>query len=84
VLLPPLLLPLLLIALSADQGKAQPQQLLRVGSTLYRRALSFSAGSPKGSMSVIKRIDGDGTAHLGELMGAAAMEEVRSSAKMYT
>lgn len=62
----------------AEQGKAQPQQLLRVGSTLYRRALSFSAGSPKGTMSVIRRLDGDGTAQLGELMGAAAMEEVRS------
>jgi hypothetical protein len=60
------------------QGKAQPQQLLRVGSTLYRRAVSFTAGSPKGSgtLSVIRRIDGDGTAQLGELMAAAAMEEV--------
>lgn len=65
------------VAMRMMAGKAQPQQLLRVGSTLYRRALSFSAGSPKGTMSVIRRLDGDGTAQLGELMGAAAMEEGR-------
>jgi hypothetical protein len=72
---------LLLVCSFVVQGKAQPQQLLRVGSTLYRRGRSFTAGSPKGTMSVLRRSlgDGDGTAQLGELMGSAAMEEVSSS-----
>lgn len=38
--------------------------------------MSFTAGSPKGTMSVIRRLDEDGTAQLADLMGAAAMEEV--------
>jgi hypothetical protein len=57
------------------QGKAPPQQLLRVGSTLYRRALSFSITSPR-ARSVIRRLEGDGMAQLADLQ-ADSMEQVR-------
>lgn len=58
------------------QGKAQPQQLLRVGSSLYRRALSFTTTmtSPR-AVSMIMRLEGDGTAQLSELC-AESMEQV--------
>lgn len=58
------------------QGKAQPQQLMRVGSTLYRRALSFTVTSPK-PLSVIRGIEEDGTAQLSAL-AAGMSDEVRS------
>jgi hypothetical protein len=48
------------------QGKAQPQQLMRVGTSLYRRALSFTVTSPK-PLSVIRGIEEDGTAQLSTL-----------------
>lgn len=57
------------------QGKAQPQQLMRVGSTLYRRAMSFTVTSPK-PLSVIRGIEEDGTAQLSAL-AAGCCEEVR-------
>lgn len=55
------------------QGKAQPQQLMRVGSTLYRRALSFTVTSPK-PLSVIRGIEEDGTAQLSSLASSACDE----------
>lgn len=58
------------------QGKAQPQQLMRVGSTLYRRAMSFTVTSPK-PLSVIRGIEEDGTAQLSALTHAGtSVEEV--------
>jgi len=57
------------------QGKAQPQQLMRVGSTLYRRAMSFTVTSPK-PLSVIRGIEEDGTAQLSSLAAGCALEEV--------
>lgn len=60
------------------QGKAQPQQLMRVGSTLYRRALSFTVTSPK-PLSVIRGIEEDGTAQLSAL-AAGGCDEVRGRA----
>lgn len=62
------------------QGKVPPQQLMRVGSTLYRRAMNLTATSPKPgsrSLAVIQCLsDRDGTAQLPESAAAAAMEEV--------
>lgn len=65
-----LTVPILLTSVRA-QGKAQPQQLMRVGSTLYRRALSFTVTSPK-PLSVIRGIEEDGTAQLSALTAPGA------------
>lgn len=46
---------------------------MRVGSTLYRRALSFTVTSPK-PLSVIRGIEEDGTAQLSSLASSACDE----------
>lgn len=63
------------VAMRMMEGKAQPQQLMRVGSTLYRRALSFTVTSPK-PLSVIRGIEEDGTAQLSSLTSSTS-DEVR-------
>jgi hypothetical protein len=58
------------------QGKVQPQQLMRVGSTLYK-AISFPGQASLAPAAVMKQIDGDGTAQLGRVGEASdAMEAV--------
>eukprot|EP00775_Hariotina_reticulata_P003165 gene3165-3443_t len=62
------------VAMRMMAGKVQPQQLLRVGSTLYK-AMSFSGQASLAPAAVMKQFDGDGTAPLGRVADASdAME----------